>query len=315
MLDRKKTMLRIILTKSAPAAGKSTWAIAQVAKDPTNWVRINNDLLRSMCNGSVYSKDFEKFISETRSFMIKQAISNGMNIIVDNVNADKRHFEEACRIAKSSGKDVEVSEMPFYEELDVLIARDKLREGVACVGEEVIKNFWKKLGGKQFKNYKPKTMTFSKSESKEMVPMIQDEAKPRAVIFDNDGTISLLNGRNPYDASTCDNDLPCAHVIECMRLYFNAGYKVIFVSGREDKDRAPTERFYAKHFPEVEYQLFMRKTGDTRKDFIIKEEIFNENIKNKYYVAGWFDDRLQVSKWVYDSGLPLFRVNDPTATF
>ena len=59
----------------------------------------------------------------------------------------------------------------------------------------------------------------------------------------------------------------------------------------------------------------MRTSGDMRKDVIIKEEIFNAYIKNKYFVAGWSDDRLQVSKWVYEQGLPLFRVNDPEANF
>ena len=67
-----------------------------------------------------------------------------------------------------------------------------------------------------------------------------------------------------------------------MRVYFNAGYKIIFVSGREEKDRAPTERFYKKYFPEITYELYMRPTGDKRKDVVIKEEIYNTYLKDKY---------------------------------
>lgn len=308
--------LKIILTKGIPASSKSTWAKAEVAKDPSNWIRINNDDLRASLNGSVFTTDSERFITETRNFLIKEGLKRNRNIIVDNVNSNKRHWEMCCKLAKEANKNVFVTEKPFYIEVEEAIERDSKRE--AKVGEAVIRKFWKDLGGKQFKFYNAKSETFYKRTSPAdnyIPPMIQDESLPRAVIFDNDGTISLLNGRNPYDASTCDQDLPHAHVIECMRNYFKLGYKIIFVSGREEKDRAPTERFYKKHFPEITYDLFMRPTGNSENDVIIKERIFNQEIKDKYFVAGWFDDRQKVCKWVYDNGLGLFRVNDPLASF
>lgn len=310
-------MIKICLTVGAPASGKSTWAKLELAKDPNNYVRVNNDDIRAMLNGSIYSADYEKLITETRKFLIKEGLKRNKHIIIDNVNANKRHFEDACAIARSMNKDIQVYEKIFYLELDELLERDNKREGKAKVGEDVVKKWYKELGGKQLKFRHSKVEVFSNvyNASRDMPPMIQDGSLPRAVIFDNDGTISLLNGRNPYDASTCNEDAPHLHVIECMKLYFNAGYKILFVSGREEKDRSPTEKFYQKHFPEVKYELFMRPTGDMRKDVIIKEEIFNNYIKEKYFVAGWFDDRLQVSKWVYENGLPLFRVNDPEATF
>lgn len=311
-------MIKCILTVGCPASGKSTWAKAEVAKDPSNWVRINNDDLRAMMNGSVWSAEYEKMITDARNYLIRDAFKRGKNVVIDNVNANRRHFDDVCKIAKSVNADIQVMEKAFYEDLDVLLDRDSKREGKAKVGEDVVKKWFKELGGKQHKFYKPRVeiYTATKGMNKNVEPMVQDESLPRAVIFDNDGTISLIHsGRSPYDASTCDLDDPHLHVIECMKLYYNAGYKILFVSGREDKDREPTERFYKEHFPEVKYELFMRPTGDMRKDVIIKEEIFNEHIKGKYYVAGWFDDRLQVSKWVYENGLPLFRVNDPEAVF
>lgn len=312
-------MIKCILTVGCPASGKSTWAKAEVAKDPNNWVRINNDDLRAMFNGSVYSPDYEKMVTDTRNYLIREAMKRNKNIIIDNVNANKRHFEDVCKIAQSSNVDCQVFEKSFYEELSVLLERDAKRQGSAQVGENVIKKFFKDLGGTQHKFYKPRVEIFQKrtvAADRNINPMKQNESLPRAVIFDNDGTISLIHSkRSPYDASTCDQDLPHHHVIECMKLYFNAGYKILFVSGREDKDREPTEKFYKKYFPEVKYELYMRKTGDKRKDVVVKEEIFNLNIKDKYFIAGWFDDRLQVSQWVYENGLPLFRVNDPLATF
>ena len=38
----------------------------------------------------------------------------------------------------------------------------------------------------------------------------------------------------------------------------------------------------------------MRASGDTRKDSIVKKELYEKHIKNKYYVSFWLDDRNQV---------------------
>ena len=309
-------MLKCILTVGIPSSGKSTWSKLEVAKDPDNRARINNDLIRDMLNDSIWSKNYEKLVTNTRLFLIKEALKNDKNVILDNLNLNKVHFNDVVKIAASLNKDIEVSEKLFYIDLNTAIERDSLRIGKAKVGENVIRKWWKESGKEKFKDRVPQVKILNKTISMPFKFMIQDESKPRAVIFDNDGTISLIHsGRSPYDASSCDLDHPHHHVIECMKLYYNAGYKILFVSGREDKDRVPTELFYKKHFPEVKYKLFMRQTGDQRKDVVIKEEIFNSYIKDKYYIAGWFDDRLQVSQWVYKSGLPLFRVNDPEATF
>ncbi len=310
--------LKIIFCKGVPSSGKSTWARSEVLKDPLNYVRINNDEIRSMLNGSSFSQEYEKLVSSTRLFLIKKAIESNRHVVVDNVNANSRHWDDVVSICKKANKDIMLFEKLFYIDLDEAIARDAKREGKAKVGEEVVKKFWKLLGGKQFAHSRGRVEVFTKRNSaseQEFKPLIQDESLTRCVIFDNDGSLSLLNGRNPYDATHADLDLPHLHVIECMKLYFNAGYKIFFVSGREEKDRAPTERFYKKHFPEVEYELFMRPIGNSEKDVIIKERIYNEHIKGKYYLAGWYDDRLSVCQWIFSNGLPLFRVNDPCSSF
>lgn len=312
-------MLKIFFLKGAPSSGKSTWSKNELIKDPTRYLHINNDSLRDSFNGSVYSSEYEKLITETRNFLIREGLKRDLDIIIDNVNANNRHWEATCKIAKESNKDVQIVEKLFYLELDELLLRNSKREGIARVPDDVVKKFFKDLGGKQFKFSNPRNEIFTKSTlamDRTIEPMWQDETLPRATVWDNDGTISNIHsGRSPYDASTADLDIPHKHVIECMRLYFQAGYKILFVSGREEKDRAPTERFYQKHFPEVKYELFMRPTGDFRKDVIIKSEIFNNHIKGKYFLAGWYEDRLQIVKWAYEIGLPIFRVNDPCSSF
>jgi len=309
-------MQKVIILIGIPGCGKSTFCQELMEKEPGKWKRINNDSLRAAIDFSVYSPENEKMICNLREHMLREFLKLGYNVLIDNLNIGKKHWDLICKIVTSLNKDICITEKPFYIDVEDAIERDSKREGISKVGETVIRKWFKKSGGKQHKFYNPRIEIFNKIHvSQDTTLMVQNKDLPKAVVFDNDGTISLLNGRNPYDASTCDNDLPHEHVIECMKLYANAGYKILFVSGREEKDRAPTERFYKKHFPHIEYQLLMRQTGDMRKDVMIKEEIFNTYIKNIYFVAGWFDDRLQIVKWLYKAGFPVFRVNDPEATF
>lgn len=310
-------MLTVTVLCGIPASGKSTWTKDQLKKDP-NTIRVNNDDLRLTLHNGVFSTENEKLIISTRSFLIRKALESNKNVIIDNLNINKRNFDDVCSIAKSINKDIMVMERVFYIDLEEAIERDKNRK--ASVGESVIKEWWKKSGGKQLKFKNPKKEIFLKqghnSTHEIFEPAQQDKNLPKAIIVDNDGTLSLIHpGRSPYDASTADQDIPHEHVIEMVKLYHNSGYKILFLSGREEKDRAPTERFYQKYLPEVKYELFMRPTGDSRKDVIIKEEIYNNYIKNKYFISAWVDDRLQVVKWVYENKLPLFRVGNPEASF
>jgi predicted kinase len=320
-------MFKVILTVGIPGSGKSTWAKSEVAKDPNNWARINNDDIRAMLNGSVWSSDYEKFITETRNYLIREALKRKKNVIIDNLNLNPRHFDDVCKIVKSVNISAQVFEKPFFIELDEAIERDSKREGKAKVGEDVIKKWWKESGKTTFKFYKPRVEVFTENvvhSSSIQIPY--DPKLPNAIICDLDGTAALLNGRSPYDASTCEDDLPNVPVIETLKLYYQAGYKIIFCSGREDKFGQQTKNFLDKHllvepkidYPEtltkepelevIKYKLYMRKTDDFRKDSIIKEEMYEEHIKGKYNVLMVLDDRDQVVEFWRSKGLVCFQV-------
>lgn len=313
-------MLKVILTVGIPGSGKSTWAKAEIAKDPDNWVRINNDDLRAMMNGSVWSSDYEKIITDTRNYLIRDALKRNKHVIVDNVNLNRRHFDDVCRIAKSLNKNIQVFEKDFFVELEDAIARDAKREGKASVGEAVIKKWWKESGKSQFKFFKPRVEIFAENAliQSNNNALIFDPKLPTAIICDLDGTLALINGRSPYDASNCDlKDLPNIPVIETVLAHYKVGRKVIFCSGRENKYELETIRFIEKYLQDIdidgkiwdiEYKLFMRKTGDFRKDSIIKEEIYESEIKNKYNILLILDDRAQVVEFWRSKGLTCFQV-------
>ena len=320
-------MQKIFLPVGIPGSGKSTWAKAEIAKDPNEWCRINNDDIRAMLNGSVYSPDYEKLITETRNFLIREGLKRGKNLIIDNLNISRRHFDDVCKIAKSVNGNFQVIEKPFYVELDEAIARDAKREGKAQVGEVVIKKWFKESGGKQHKFYKARTEIIATQtwDAPTVDAPAHIEGLPEAVICDLDGTLALMNGRSPYDASTCDKDLPNHPVIKTLIAHYRAGREIIFCSGREDKYRDPTIRFIEQHVKSdnlaftqdpmetssmqpVPYKLYMRKSDDFRKDAIIKEEIYKTHIEGKYNVLLVLDDRNQVVDFWRSKGLVCFQV-------
>jgi len=311
-----KSMQKIFLYVGIPGSGKSTAAKAEIAKDPQNWARINNDDIRAMLNGSEWSAEYEKFITETRNFLIREALKRGKNVIIDNLNLNRRHFDDVVKIAKSVNGNFQIIEKAFYIELEEAIERDSKREGKAKVGEAVIKKWWKESGGKQFKFYKPRTeIVNTVTYDAPTVPAPEHiEGAPEAVLCDLDGTLALMNGRSPYDASTCDQDLPNVPVIETVLAHHLRGRKIIFCSGREDKFKAQTINFIEKYCIDpntkqpIPYELHMRKEGDFRKDAIIKQEIYEANIKGKYNVLMVLDDRDQVVTYWRSIGLVCFQV-------
>lgn len=307
-------MIEIILTKGIQASGKSTWARQEVLKNPNEWIRINNDLLREMFNSSYYSLDNESFLLKTRNLLIKEAIKNNKNIIIDNLNFDKKHFNDVVKIAKTSSKDVKISEKCFYIELEEAIERDSKRTGTAHVGADIIKKWWTKSGGKKFKDYVPRVEIITAQPISSWQPIQQDKTLPKAVIFDLDGTMCEISHRDPYDASNCELDGANEHVVKLCKIFYNLGYKIIFFSGREEKYKEPTEKWLHVNFG-TDYELHMRKTSDMRKDSVIKKELFDQYVKDKYCIEAVVDDRLSVCEMWYEIGLPLFRVGDPRSNF
>ena len=293
-------MQKVIVLVGIPASSKSTWAKLEVSKNP-NIVRVNRDDIRVMTFNYVFSEDNEKLVVSIRDHVIKQALKKGRDVIVDDCNINRRNFKDICTLVKSSNIDCMVMEKSFYVELDEAIARNNRREGHACVPENVVRDMWKKSGGKQHQFYKPRVEIFNKNvhNSSVMPALVQDSSKPKAIVCDIDGTLSILGDRSPYDAAKSDEvDLPNIPVVETVRLYYEAGYKIIFCSGREDKFEDVTKRFIEKCLPGVEYQLLMRKTGDFRGDDIVKEQIFNNNIRDNYNILMVMDDRSRVvCKW------------------
>lgn len=136
----------------------------------------------------------------------------------------------------------------------------------------------------------------------------QNPTLPKAIICDLDGTLAFMNGRNPFDAGRCEHDVLNEPVGNLLRNYKTLGYQILLVSGREEQFKPQTLLFLEKHAIAFD-MLLMRKTKDYRKDASIKTDIYEEHIKDKFFIEFVLDDRNQVvDMWRKELGLPCFQV-------
>ncbi|RUT69288.1 polynucleotide kinase [Flavobacterium cupreum] len=293
----KKTPTLTILA-GCPASGKSTFAEWKVRTEPKT-MRISRDEIRFSQFQEAMDPAAESMISKIVNGQIKTLLSNGWNVILDTCNVKAEYLKQPVNdFSEMANIEFKVFDLPLEE----LLTRNEKRD--RKVPKKVIENMYHQLQKTKEKfDFKP-----IKKVNKNLEYCTQNPDLPKAIICDLDGTLALMNGRNPFDASKCDEDEINNPVANVLRNYKKLGYQILLVSGREDRYKAPTLRFLEKH--EIEYDdLIMRKTQDNRKDSIIKTEIYHEFIKDKYFVEFVLDDRNQVvDTWRNDLKLPCFQV-------
>ena len=277
-------MLTVYFTIGLPASGKSTWAKAKVDKSPNAIKRVNKDELRAMLDNSYHSKGNEKFVLNMQDLIIKSALEEGKHVIVDNTHLAPKHEARIRELIKGLAvlEIVDFRHVP----LETCIERDLKRFN--SVGEKVIRDMYNQFIAPP-RNPKP----------------AYNPDLPEAIICDLDGTIALIRDRSPYDGASCEKDLVNEPVRSILQ---TSGKAIVFVSGREDKYKPQTLAWLEKHGIKFE-SLYMRKSGDMRKDSIVKKEIYDQFILDKYNVAFVLDDRDQVVRVWRDLGLTCLQVD------
>lgn len=294
-------MRKLLMLQGLPGSGKSHWALEQKQLDPANVLIVSKDDIRLelSATGWQWSHENEKHVLALRDSRIIDAFGTGFTTVISSdTNFGRKHKVRLNELAVKAGAQFEVKR--FDTSVAVCIERDATRQGSARVGEEVIRKMAAQYG------LLPSPLEPSTAFLHLVTP---NTSLMPAVICDLDGTLALNKGhRSFYDASTCDQDGINRPVLEVIRALYVRFVQVIYLSGREDKYRQPTEVFLDK------YQcppgpLHMRTTSDMRKDWIVKSELFDANVRSKYNVLFCLDDRDQVVKMWRDLGLACFQVN------
>ncbi|MEV3987527.1 AAA family ATPase [Streptomyces sp. NPDC049837] len=289
-----------------PASGKTTEARRLQAESEGRMRRVNLDDLRTMMDlptGERNSYAHEQTVLAVQDAAVRAAVDDGFDVVVDNTHLTP-HIPKRLKAAVAGEATFVVhdfTDVPVEE----CIRRDGQRE--RSVGEEIIrlladkhtkarKGGWR-LTGEWFNDQPP------------VAPYVADPALPSAVLCDIDGTLALRGDRGPYDFTRCDEDLLNASVRQALHSFRRAdGDVVVLLSGRGEEHREKTEEWLRRH--DVPYdELWMRAAGDHRRDDVVKAELFDRHVRDRFAVRVSLDDRDRVVAVWRRMGLPTWQVN------
>jgi hypothetical protein len=124
-----------------------------------------------------------------------------------------------------------------------------------------------------------------------------------AIIVDIDGTLADCSHRlhflqkKPQDWQAFNKEIMkdpvnmwCEYLLDCVA-HFET--QILLVTGRTEELRSETRKWLDINTV-VYNKLFMRKKGDRREDYLVKEEIYKNHIDQIYNVMFVLEDRKQV---------------------
>jgi predicted kinase len=293
-------MFRLIATRGLPASGKTTFA----RRLQPGVVRVNRDDLRRMMHGTrLFTQWAEGQVTRVQRAQVEALLAARVSVCVDDTNLRSRTLRDWAELAERFGAAFEVHDFTDVP-LEECLRRDAARPEQDRVGEVAIRRLHERyLANRPLPLPVPTARTGGPGRVDRRPP-----ERPDIVLVDIDGTVALNVSRSPYDMTRVAEDVPNEAVIAAVRAMHAAGHGVVFCSGRDASARSDTEAWLARHVTVPYLALHLRAVGDHRKDAVVKQEIYEREIRDRYRVVGVFDDRQQVVRMWRALGLTVFQV-------
>ena len=295
-------MNKLILTRGIQGSGKSTWAKAWVAEDPSSRVRINNDDIRNML-GNYWIVGREPLVSEIKQYATQAAMARGYNIVVDNMNLNPhevKFWEKVVELnnADPDGYKYEIEFKDFFIPLEECIRRDAARPNP--IGEKVIRETWKR-----YKHFIQTTEV-----EKHVDSMRRYTGKPKCIVIDMDSTMCFNVTKRPWygdgAAEGMINDIPNTGVVDIVR-DLSKIYSIVVATGRDTTQAEVTKEWLAKQGIEVD-EFYFRTYKDFRKGVEVKKEQITD-ILEEYDVVAIFEDCEPIVQMYREMGLTVLQPN------
>lgn len=310
-------MNKIILVLGISGSGKTYWSKQWAEEDPEHHIRLNYDDIRCMFGKYWVPDRREQLVKDTFMYALNQAMYMGYDIVIDNMsNLNPKHQKEYIDLINENNS---FEESPKYElefkwfdtPVEVCISRDAKRENP--IGEKVIKQQWSK--------YRTAIIQHSIKEMLEN-QVVQNIKLPHCIIVDMDATLCFNTNGRPFWGTDADerviDDIPNTPVVELVKHYKEAPYgsnpykyerNIIIVTGRSESARIGTEMWLKKYGVPYD-KLLMRPNGDMTKGDELKQILYDNEIKDKYYVDFVLEDSTKVVKMYRRLGLTVLQPNE-----
>ena len=295
---------KLTITVGIPASGKSNWAKEQSKINGT--VVIERDTIRAIHHSPNFdlnlykiTKAKERDVTSRQHQFVTEQLLGGNDVIVSDTNLRAGTRTQWEKTASILGAEFFVKVFPTP--LATCIKRNLKRNH--SVPESVLIRMETKM-----RRYLGKYVQGDKDESD-----LQE-----CVIFDIDGTLADMKGvRHPFEWEKVGLDNPITSVVNYYKMLASTTNTPIFIfSGRDGVCREQTlEWLYQQGINIHPDDVVLREAGDTRPDTVVKEEMFDMKIKNRYYVSHVVDDRKAVCQMYESMGIKVFNVGGFCADF
>lgn len=299
-------MPTVHIAQGLPASGKTTAALELVRTSSGHVRRVNLDSLRLMLDdndGSVrHGRAHEDVVLATQDAAILAAVDAGFDVVVDNTHLVPRLPNRYKRLLASRDVDLAVIDCTGVP-VEECVRRDAGRSG--SVGEQLIRSMHERLLAAGKSGWK---LTADWLNDRPIIkPYVQTRMLPAAVLCDIDGTLAHHQGRGPYEIEKCETDLLDEEVARILALCDRAEDYVVLLSGRQSEFREHTKR-WLKANGVVYDELWMRAEGDRRPDDVVKAELFDTHVRDRFDVRFVLDDRNRVVDLWRRMGLKCWQV-------
>lgn len=292
----------IYILSGISGSGKSTYAKNLKANYNNSFEIINRDNIRSLLFGlsevdhlNYYNnpnlKELEKEVSKYQNILIKNALATGKTPIIDNLNIKLEYIKEF----EYYNQDLKIFTFDVSLEEALFNNTQRIRQ----VPKEVISTQYSifQKNKEEIKKYKYYSFCFANDS----------EINKSCYLFDLDGTLALPNRDRSIYSSDVENDYVNTFVVDIYKKLIKDN-TIIICSGRNESALNNTIKWFNKNNIPIPFKFYFRKNKDYRKDWIIKQEMWEE-ITSDYYIKSIFDDRNQVVDRARYLGLNVFQID------
>lgn len=318
------TEQQYIITQGIPGSGKSTWAQQWVNEDPFNRVRINRDDLRAAVikddprrwrsedgfyvNGK-NKQDFEQKVTQLEHSLTQRALKAGKSVVNDNTNLTPRFIKQISKFAQELNVPIVAKTFPIT--IEEAKRRNANRD--RKVPEHVIENMFKRgLGPNGEFHHIDGTFPIQQFKAPEKIGR-------HAIGFDLDGTLAdtrtithFVNkdekGRRNFDMFHRSSLFvpPNEDVVKILKNAQAEGYAVLITTARGEDYKEVSQKWLHENGIEFD-NYYCRKRGDSRPDYVVKDEMFHE-ISKDYDLLHMVDDNIQAIRAWEEHGVLVTKV-------
>lgn len=293
----------LTVMRGLPASGKTTVALKQYVEGRGD-VRVCRDDIRMMLQAKTFlDYEGEQTVTLLEEAMVREALKAHRSVVVDATHLRPKYVRKWAKVAREFGVGLNVHAIPCTIEESIERNEARRLRGGRYVPVEAIQSMRRFLGKGEL--LQPVDLTdLEEPTIRRYEPRLD---KPDAIVVDIDGTLAHMNGRGPYDLHRVGEDRLDVEVRQVVRWAVDEGWQVILLSGREDSVYLETTNWLRDHDVMAD-ELYMRPADDKRKDSIVKAELFDTHVRDRFNVRFVLDDRNQVVEMWRAMGLKCFQV-------